>query len=78
MRARLTEGEVQFRKAYLSALIERVEVGDDEIRFFGQKAVLEQQVATGGGASPGVRSFVGRWRSLGESNPSFKNENLAS
>ena len=69
MRSRLTNGEVQFRKAYLSALIERVEVGDDEIRIFGQKTVLEQQIATGGGAGPGVRSFVRRWRPVGDFEP---------
>ena len=78
MRTRLTDGEVQFRKAYLSALIERVEVGDSEVRIFGQKTVLEQQVATGGGDRPGVRSFVRRWRSLGESNPCFSLERAAS
>ena len=56
----------------------RVEVRDGTIRSFEQKTVLEQQVATGGGAGAGVLSFVSSWRSLGESNPSFKNENLAS
>lgn len=66
MRTRLTDGEVQFRKAYLAALIERVEAGDDDIPIFGQKTVLEQQVANGSGAGPSVRSFVGRWRPVGD------------
>jgi hypothetical protein len=78
MRSRLTEGEVQFRKTYLSTLIERVEVGDDVIRIFGQKTMLEQHVATGGGASPGVRGFVRRWRPVGDSNPCCPRERRAS
>lgn len=61
MRERLTTGDVPFRKAYLGALIDRVEVDDDQVRNFGRKDVLEQAVLAIGGPMPGVRSFVRRW-----------------
>ena len=78
MRERLTTGDTPFRKAYLSAIIDRVDVDDRLIKILGRKDVLEQAVQRGTYPNSGVRSFVRKWRSLGESNPSFKNENLAS
>lgn len=59
MREHLSDGDVKFRKAYLGALIDRVEVDDREIRICGRKDVLEQCVI--GGAKPDgvVRSSVG-------------------
>jgi site-specific DNA recombinase len=78
MRDRLTTGEVPFRKAYLGALIDRVEVDDTQVRIFGRKDVLEQAVIANGGPTSGVRSFVRSWRSLRESNPSYQIENLVS
>ena len=78
MREKLTTGDIPFRKAYLGAIIDRVEVDQAVIRIMGRKDVLEQAVLGNGGAVPGVRSFVRRWRSLRESNPSFENENLTS
>lgn len=42
MTQRLESGDVQFRKAYLSALIERVEVEPDYIRIVGQKTFLNK------------------------------------
>ena len=78
MRERLTSGEVPFRKAYLGALIDRIEVGDRQVRIFGRKDVLEQAVLANGGPASGVRTFVRRWRSLRESNPSYQIENLVS
>ena len=67
MRERLTTGDIPFRKAYLGAIIDRVQVGQDRIEIFGRKDVLEQAVAAG--ASLGVRSFVRRWRAGKDSNP---------
>ena len=64
MRERLTAGEIPFRKAYLGAIINRIEVDDDQIRILGRKDVLEQAVLANGGPIPGVRSFVRKWRSL--------------
>lgn len=78
MRERLTKGETPFRKAYLGAIIDRVEVDDHQIRIWGRKDVLEQAVLAKGGPIPGVRSFVRRWRPVGESNPCFQRERLTS
>jgi site-specific DNA recombinase len=69
---------IAFRKAYLGAIVDRVEVDDREIRIVGRKDVLEQAVLANSGPVPGVRSFVRKWRSLRESNPSFQIENLTS
>ena len=76
MRAKLATGDVPFRKAYLGAIVDRIEVGDDVVRIVGRKDVLEHAVLANGPPVPGVRSFVRKWRSLGESNPSFQIENL--
>lgn len=62
MRERLTTGEIPFRKAYLSAIIDRIEADDGQIRIHGRKDVLEQAVIGNSGTPPGVRSFVRRWR----------------
>ena len=78
MRERLTTGDVPFRKAYLGATIDRMEVDDRQIRICGRKEVLEQAVLANAAPIPGVRNFVRRWRSLRESNPSFQIENLTS
>jgi site-specific DNA recombinase len=78
MREKLTSGNVPFRKAYLGAIVDRIEVDDREIRIIGRKDVLEQAILADGGPVPGVRSFVRRWRSLRESNSSFQIENLTS
>jgi site-specific DNA recombinase len=77
MHERLTTGEIPFRKAYLGAIIDRIVVDDHHIRICGRKEVLEQAVFADP-SLPGVRRFVRGWRSLRESNPSFKIENLAS
>ncbi len=78
MREKLTAGEVPLRKAHLGAIVDRVEVDERAIRIVGRKDVLEQAVLADGGPVPGVRSFVRKWRSLRESNPSFQIENLTS
>ena len=78
MRQRLLEGDTPARKAWIGAIIDRIDVDDGVIRISGRKDVLEQAVASGGQITPGVRTCVPKWRSLRESNPSFKIENLAS
>jgi DNA invertase Pin-like site-specific DNA recombinase len=65
MRERLTAGDIVFRKAYLGAIVDRVEVDDHQIRICGRKDILEQAVLANGGPIPGVRSFVRRWRPVG-------------
>ena len=68
MRARLREGAVPFRKAYIRAVIDQVEVQPDEIRITGRRDVLERAVTTGPDAAPGVRSSVREWRTRHDSN----------
>ena len=67
MRLNLTSGRVQFRKAYLAAIVDRVEVDDNVIRIVGRKDALEQAIL-GSGARPVVRSFGRRWRTGKDSN----------
>ena len=61
MREHLSSGDVPFRKAYLGALIDRVEVDDREIRIMGRKHILEQCVIGGAKPSGAVRSSVRGW-----------------
>ncbi len=68
MRERLTTGDIPFRKAYLGAIIDRIEVDDAQIRIMGRKDVLEQAVMANGSPVPGVRSFVRKWRTRQDSN----------
>lgn len=69
MRENVTTGEIPFRKAWLQAIVDRVEVGADVIRIIGDKASLERVVADAGSSSvPGVRSSVRKWRTRHDSN----------
>ena len=69
MQERLTSGEVPFRKAYLRAIVDRVEVDDQQIRIIGRKELLERAVLANGVPKAGVRSFVRKWRTGQDSNP---------
>jgi site-specific DNA recombinase len=68
MRERLTTGGISFRKAYVRSIIDRIEVGDHQIRIRGRKDVLEHAVFANGDSTPGVRSFGRRWRTRQDSN----------
>lgn len=68
MRENIATGDIPFRKAYLRAVIDRVEVGADVVRIIGDKATLEQVIAGGGIAKTGVRSFGRKWRARHDSN----------
>ncbi len=68
MRDKLHTGEVPFRKAYLGAIIDRIEIDDHQIRILGRKDVLEQAVMANGDPVPGVRTFVRKWRTRKDSN----------
>ena len=67
MRQRIQEGDTPARKAWLTSIVDRIEVDDGIVRLFGRKDVLEQCVMAGTSATPGVRTFVPEWRSLRES-----------
>ncbi len=78
MRERITTGETTFRKAYLRSIVDAIEVDDKIIRIHGSKASLEQAVIAGEQIGKGVRSFIRKWRSLGDSNPCFRRERATS
>lgn len=78
MRENIANGEIPFRKSYLRAVIDRIEVDDNSIRIIGDSATLEQVIAGKSVPEAGVRSFERKWRSLGESNPCFSLERAAS
>jgi len=69
MRENITTGGIPFRKAYIQAVVDRVEVDDHAIRIIGDKATLEQVVAGRASTAAGVRSFVRNWRAGRDSNP---------
>ncbi|MVS99812.1 recombinase family protein [Devosia marina] len=68
MRANICDGPVPFRRAYLRAMIDNVEVDDTEIRIHGRKTVLERLVMGSGATAAGVPSFVRKWRARRDSN----------
>jgi hypothetical protein len=68
MRENSAIGEIQFRKAYLRSVIDRIEVDDHAIRVIGDIATLEQVVAEKSVPAAGVRSFVRKWRTGRDSN----------
>jgi site-specific DNA recombinase len=68
MRERLTTGGIPFRKAYLGAIIDRVEVDDHQIRIRGRKDLLERAVVAGSSSAVPVRRFVRNWRARKDSN----------
>ncbi|WP_208249064.1 recombinase family protein [Rhizobium sp. T1470] len=67
MRENVTQGPIPFRRAYLRAVIDQVEVDDEEIRIHGRRDVLERLVMNGVAAA-GVPSFVRKWRTRRDSN----------
>ncbi|MBY0258270.1 recombinase zinc beta ribbon domain-containing protein, partial [Methylobacterium sp.] len=69
MRENVTTGEIPFRKAWLQAIVDRIEVDDTVIRIMGDKANLAAVMAAGGaGATASVRSSVRKWRTRHDSN----------
>ncbi len=58
MRDKLCFGEIPMRKAYLSSIVERVEVDDGLVRIMGPKDAIEQGVRLAANPSGVVRSFI--------------------
>ena len=66
-----------YRRDHLRALAQRVEVGQGEVRIIGSKTeLLRTLTASAGGKSAafGVRSFIPKWRPVGDSNPCYRRE----
>jgi site-specific DNA recombinase len=68
MRQNMLEGNTGFRRAYLRAVIDEVEIDDADIRIRGRKSVLERLVMGGGLTPVGVPSFIRSWRAREDSN----------
>lgn len=68
MRQRIQEGDTPARKAWLTSIIDGIEVDDGIIRLYGRKDVLEQCVMAGTSATPRVRTCVPEWRTQEDSN----------
>ena len=80
LRAALTNPDPAFRKTYLRLFVERVVVGDSEIRMQGPTAALAK-AATLDELPPAaamVPSFVREWRPVGDSNPCRRRERAVS
>ncbi|NJO35237.1 MAG: recombinase family protein, partial [Rhodospirillales bacterium] len=60
-REQITSGDIAFRKAYLGAIVDRIEVDDRELRISGRKDVLEQAVIASAAGQTAVRTFVPKW-----------------
>lgn len=68
MSDKLDHGDAQARKAYLHAVISRIEVGDREVRIIGSKHLLAAAVVAGDLPPANVRGFVRKWRARVDSN----------
>ena len=62
MRGRVLEGDTPARKAWIGAIVDRIEVDQGSVRILGRRDVLEHAVANGGKLTPGVRTCVPSWR----------------
>ena len=69
MRKKLTEGDIELRRAYLRAVVDNVEIEDTEIRTHGRKNRLEQAILQQDRMPASVPTFVREWRSDRDSNP---------
>lgn len=58
----IANGPIPFRKGYLRALLDRVEVDDDVVRLMGNTHVLAQAVKDGPANVQEVRRSVPKWR----------------
>ena len=68
MRQNIATGETPFRKAYLRAVVDHIEVDDHVIRIIGDKATLEQAIAGQAVNASDVRRCAPKWRARRDSN----------
>ena len=67
MRENFSTGSVPFRKAYLQALIDSIEVHDDVVRIRGSKDVLEKAIFASQNGAP-CSQMSTNWRARRDSN----------
>jgi site-specific DNA recombinase len=68
MREKFSTGSVPFRKAYLQALINVIEIDDHHVRIKGSKDLLEKAVLTSQNGRSGCSQMSTRWRARRDSN----------
>ena len=68
MRSKLDDGDIQARKAYLKAVISRIEVDDDRVRIMGDRTHLAAAIGGHPTQAGNVRGFVRKWRTRQDSN----------
>ena len=82
LKAKLKDGPIALRKAYLQAIIERIVVEDRKVEIIGQKDRLLSQLvkATPNAPKPRAKvlSFARHWRPQGDSNPCYRRERAMS
>jgi len=61
MQRKLDCGDVKTRKAYLTSVIDRIEVDDHVIRVFGRKDAVADAVSGRNSPTANVRSSVRKW-----------------
>jgi site-specific DNA recombinase len=68
MRTGITTGPINFRRAYLRAIVKKAQLHPDGIRIIGLKSDVERAILQSGTGDVLVRSFVPGWRSAKKSN----------
>ena len=69
MRKKLTTGDSKTRRTYLRAVLDTIEIDDEEIRIRGRKERIRRAVGTKGELRSAVPTFVREWRRDRDSNP---------
>lgn len=62
MQDNIRHGEIAFRRAYIRAVVDQIEVDDRKIGIRGRRSVLERLVMGGGVTPAGAPSVVSKWR----------------
>jgi site-specific DNA recombinase len=79
LREKLRDPRVNYRKAYIRLITDRIEVDDTEVRVFGRQTKLLAAVTSNlGDTENTVPSSVRSWRPLGDSNPCYRRERAVS
>jgi site-specific DNA recombinase len=68
IRENFSTGSVPFRKAYLQALVNVIEIDDHQVRIKGSKELLEKAVLASQSGQPGCSQMSTRWRARKDSN----------
>ena len=68
IRDKLDTGDIHARKAYLRAVVSRIEVGDEKIRIIGEKTSLEHAVGSTLNGQIPVSGLVRKWCTQLDSN----------